>query len=110
MKSIGEFVHIPFEVKGVINLNGHLHVINIAGVGHLLNVYACFLLGTSDGSDDSVLDDVLQIRKSTPDVPKVLEGVCPGTRVPIATKEDENQYAAKDSGLNSSWTGCLTHL
>lgn len=71
--------------------SGHLHVINIAGVGHLLNVDACLLLSASDGSDDSLLDDVLQVRKSAPDVTKVFEGVCPGTRVPIAAKQDENQ-------------------
>lgn len=39
----------------------HIHVINIAGVGHLLNVDACLLLGASDGSDDSMLNDILQV-------------------------------------------------
>lgn len=69
----------------------HVHVINITGVGHLLNVDACLLLGTSDGSDDSMLNDILQVRKSTPDVSKILKGVCPGTRVPIAAKQDKYQ-------------------
>lgn len=68
---------------------GRLHVINVAGVGHLLNVDARLLLGASDGSDDSMLDHVLQVRKSTPDISKVLEGVCPGTGVPIAAKQNE---------------------
>lgn len=105
MKNVRKFDQKLFKDRDVIGLffkNGHLHVINIAGVGHLLNIYAGFLLGTRDGSDDSLLDDVLQIRKSTPDVPKVLKGVCPWTGVPIAAKEDGSQYTAKDSPLNRS--------
>lgn len=70
---------------------GHLHVINIAGIGHLLNVDARLLLGACDSSDDSLFDDILQVRKSTPDVAKVLKGICPGTGIPISAKEDENQ-------------------
>lgn len=69
----------------------HLHIIYIAGIGHLLNIDACLLLAACDSSNDSLLDDVLQVRKSTPDIPKILKGVCPGTWVPIAAKQNENQ-------------------
>lgn len=68
---------------------GHLHVINIAGVGHLLNVYARLFLGASDGSDDSMFNHILQVGKPTPDVPEVFEGVCSGTGVPVAAKQSE---------------------
>lgn len=73
------------------SLTSLLHVINIAGVGHLLNVDACLFLGASDSSDNSLFNHILQVGKPTPDVPKVLKGVCPGARVPIAAKQSENQ-------------------
>lgn len=68
----------------------YLHVVNVTGVGHLLNVDACLLLAASDGSDDSMLDDVLQVGKPTPDVTKVFKGVCSGTRVPIPTMQHKD--------------------
>lgn len=61
----------------------HLHVINITGVGHLLNVDAGPLLGASDSSDDALLNDVLQVRESSPNVPKIFKRVCSGTRIPV---------------------------
>lgn len=83
---------------------GLLHVIDITGVGHLLNVNARLLLGASDSSDDSLLDDVLQVGKSTPDVPKVLEGVRPGTRIPIAAEGnvDENKKLSNQQRISDT--------
>ena len=96
--SIGKgFIFSPHTV--------HLHVINITGVGHLLNVDACPLTGASDGSDDSLVDDILQVGKSAPDVPKVLEGVCSGTRVPIPTMQDGNYKSLNNANLWKSASG-----
>lgn len=68
----------------------HSHVIHVARVGHLLKVHADLLRGAGDSSNDSMLDDVLQVGKSSPYIPQVLEGVCSRTRVPIAGEQDQN--------------------
>lgn len=87
----GQRYHCTHLVKCVSPPKGHSHVINVARVGHLLNVHADLVRGAGDGSDDSMFDDVLQVGKSTPYVPKVLKGVCSGTRVPIAGEQDQNR-------------------
>lgn len=73
------------------------HIIYVAGVRHLLNVDACLFLGACDGSNDALLNDILQVRKSAPDITKVLKGVCPGTRVPVSATTQENQSSNEKS-------------
>lgn len=92
-KHIECYTHIlcRTETHSCFNHSIHLHIINVAGVGHLLNVDSCLLLGAGDSSDNSLFDYILQVGKPTPDIPQVLKGVCPGTRVPISAKQDENQ-------------------
>lgn len=74
----------------------YVHVIDITGVRHLLNVDARPLLGACDGSDYPMLNDILQVGKSTPDVSQILKGVCPGTGVPVSAKQDIKSVIFKD--------------
>lgn len=92
----------------------HSHVIHVARVGHLLKVHADLVRGAGDSSDDSMLDDVLQVGKSAPYIPQVLEGVCSGTRVPIAGEQDQNWLKRMVKSFYdkqvSVWTRPLTRL
>lgn len=79
------------DKKGAVRLSkSGSHVIDVAGVGHLLNVHADLVCGSGDSANDSMFDDVLQVGEPTPYVAKVLKGVCSGTRVPIAGDQNPN--------------------
>lgn len=60
-----------------------VHVVHVAGVRHLLDVDAGFLLGARHSSDDGLFNNVLQVGETAPDVPHVLKRVCARTRVPV---------------------------
>lgn len=65
-----------------------LHVVHIAGIGHLLDVDSGFLLAAGQSSDDPVFNHVLQVCEATPDVAQVLKRVSPRTRIPVSTAEN----------------------
>lgn len=71
------------------------HVIYVARIRHLLNVHARLLLGPRHGSDNALLNDILQVREPTPDVPHVFKRV--GTRTWVPVPEDDRQR------LKSCW-------
>lgn len=71
------------------------HVVHVAGVRHLLDVHAGLLLGARHSSDDAVLDDVLEVREPTPDVPHILKRVGARTGVPVPG-EDGDRWTGLD--------------
>ena len=68
-----------------------LHVVDVAGVRHLLDVHARLLLGARDRPHNALLDDVLEVGEPAPHVAHVLEGVRPGTGVPVATERERER-------------------
>lgn len=64
-------------------------VIHKAGVRHLLEIDSnrSFHLGLTPC--DPLLNHVLQIGKASPDVPEIFHGVCPGTRIPVPKKTQQ---------------------
>lgn len=72
-----------------------VHVVYVAGVGHLLEVNAERRLRLAQELQDAVLDHVLQIRKPSPDITQILGRVRPRSRVPVPTESHQqlNQRA-----------------
>lgn len=77
-----------------------LQVIHVAWIGHLLDVdperpvVACVKL------DDAMFNHVLQVGKTSPDVPLVLHGLCPGAGVPVP---ENSCYWLKRSQEEDPW-------
>lgn len=75
-------------------LSGNLHVVDVTGVRHLLHIDTSFLLHARQHPDDRLLHHVLQVGKAPPDVPHILKGVSPRTRVPVPKTEIQvNKYS-----------------
>ena len=68
----------PFSVNS--------QVVHITRIGHLLDVDPEWPVIASVKLDDPVFDHVLQVSKTTPDVPLVLHGVRSGPRIPVPVK------------------------
>lgn len=63
-----------------------IHVIYVAGVGHLLQVNTKQGLRFTQELQDAMLNHVLQICKSSPDITQILSRVCPWPGVPVPTE------------------------
>lgn len=63
------------------------HVVNVTGVGHLLYIDTRCLLSPRQHSDDCLLYHILQVGEAPPDIAHILEGVSPGTWVPVPRTE-----------------------
>ncbi len=89
----GEIIcHLFYSIRFICSAVEYLHIIYITWIRHLLDVNTSLLFGPSNCSDNAVINYILKVSKSSPNIPQILKRISPGTGIPIPANQKHNKH------------------